>query len=92
MACFEANGQGIAIFSPSAVLWNFGPSGPGNTTDPSAAPCTHIAPVAIVELGPQSTLTNSYWLVTGTEQEIATTLDILWEKHAKEKFTLTNPK
>lgn len=92
MACFEKSGQGIAIFSPSAASWNFGPHGHGTSTDPAAGSCSHIAPVARVNLGPQSTLTYRYWLITGTEKEISATLDALWTKYSTERFTLTNPK
>ncbi|MFT6861991.1 MAG: hypothetical protein ACJAVK_000545 [Akkermansiaceae bacterium] len=69
MACFEKSGQGIAIFSPSAVSWNFGPHRSGTSSDHAAAPCCHIAPVARVNLGPQSTLSYRYWLIIGTEKK-----------------------
>jgi len=92
MACFEKSGQGVAIFSPSATSWNFGPHGQGSSTDPTAGPCTHFAPVARVNLGPKSTLTYRYWLIVGTEKEITTSLDLLWKKYATERFSLTNPK
>ena len=88
MACFEKSGQGIAIFSPSAVSWNFGPHGPGQTTDPAAGPCTHLAPVARVNLGPTSTLTYRYWLIVGNEKEISSALDLLWKKYSTERFSL----
>ncbi|MGJ8694696.1 MAG: hypothetical protein ACSHYF_00120 [Verrucomicrobiaceae bacterium] len=92
MAAFSANGQGIAIFSPDAKSWNFGPHGAGKTQDPAAGPCTHIAPVAFVNLGPQSTLSYRYWLIVGTQDEITTRLDELWKKYRSEKISLTNPK
>ena len=92
MACFEKSGQGIAIFSPSAVSWNFGPHGHGSSTDLAAGPCSHIAPVARVKLGPQSTLSYRYWLIVGNEKEITKTLDSLWAKYAQERFSITNPK
>ena len=91
MAAFSANGQGIAIFSPDAKSWNFGPHGPGKTQDPAAGACSHIAPVAFINLGPQSTLTYRYWLIVGTQPEITTRLNQLWKKYQNEKITLTNP-
>ncbi len=91
MACFEPSGQGVAIFSPAAESWNFGPHGSGKTTDPAAGPCVHFAPVGFIELGPQSTLSYRYWLITGTEAEIATRLETLWTKHQKETISISNP-
>jgi len=91
MACFEKSGQGIAVFSPSALSWNFGPHGNGNSTNPAAGPCSHLAPVARVNLGPRSTLTYRYWIIAGTEAEITTSVDLLIKRHANEKLTLTNP-
>lgn len=92
MACFEKSGQGIAIFSPSSFKWNFGPCGKEYSTDPSATSCSHLAPVALASLGPQSTLTYRYWLIVGTEKEISSTLDRLWKKYANGRLGLTNPK
>ena len=92
MAAFAANGQGIAIFSPDAKSWNFGPHGAGLTQDPAAGPCMHIAPVARVPLGPQTTLSYRYWLIIGTEKEITTRLNQLWKKYRNEKISVTNPK
>ena len=58
----------------------------------AAGPCSHIAPVARVKLGPQSTLSYRYWLIVGNEKEITKTLDSLWAKYAQERFSITNPK
>ena len=52
--------------------------------------CSHIAPVARLNLGPQSTLTYRYWLIVGTEKEISSTLALLWKKYSAERFSLTN--
>lgn len=91
MACFAANGQGVAVFSPSGTEpWNFGPHGGGNTGDPAAGPCVHIAPIARVKLGPRSTLCYRYWLVVGAETQIAARLDALWEKYAGERVNVSN--
>jgi len=54
-------------------------------------PCVHFAPVGFIELGPQSTLSYRYWLVTGTEKEIANRLNELWGKHQKESISISNP-
>ena len=92
MACFAANGQGVAIFSPSATQpWNFGPHAGGNSDDPAAGPCVHIAPIDRVNLGPKSTYRYRYWLAVGTETQLATRLDALWKKYSAARAELTNP-
>ncbi|TWT83973.1 hypothetical protein CA13_54470 [Planctomycetes bacterium CA13] len=80
MACFEPGGQGIAIFSPTSTEhWNFGPHGVGLSDDPKAGPCMHLAPVARVLLGPQSTYRYRYWIIVGDRDEISDRLDSLWQ-------------
>lgn len=92
MACFNAEGQGIAIFSPAATEhWNFGPHGGGNSAEADAAPCVHVAPIARVNLGPKSMLRYRYWMVVGTEEEIVAAIDVLIEKYSEEEISLTNP-
>ena len=92
MACFDAGGQGIGIFSPAATQpWNFGPHAGGQSRDPAAGPCVHIAPIDRVLLGPKSTYRYRYWLVTGTEAEIAERFDALWSRYSEEKASLTEP-
>ncbi len=92
MACFEPRGQGIAVFSPtSASTWNYGPHGGGVSDDTAAGPCIHVAPVDHVQLGPKSTFRYRYWLVVGTEQQIASRLDALWLKYSSERAELSNP-
>lgn len=92
MACFAHDGQGIAIFSPAATRsWNFGPHGDGQSDDPAAGPCVHVAPLDSVPMGAQSTYRFRYWLITGTESQIALRLDALWRKYSGEKAKLTNP-
>ncbi|MGJ8724388.1 MAG: hypothetical protein ACSHYB_07515 [Roseibacillus sp.] len=91
MACFEPNGQGIAIFSPTAgPTWNFGPHSEGQSSNPKAGPCVHIAPVSLVKLGPQSSYHYRYWLTTGTREEITKQLDLLWGKYSQERGVLSN--
>lgn len=41
-------------------------------------------PKNTVNLDPRSTYRYRYWLIVGTEDEIATRLDALWEKHRHE--------
>lgn len=92
MACFNTEGQGIAVFSPASdERWNFGPHGPGNSSDPIGAPCVHVAPIATVRLSPLSTLQYRYWLIVGTEKEIEARLDELWTKYSDEALALTSP-
>jgi len=92
MAFFAPDGQGVAIFSPSsAQTWNFGPHGGGASDDPKAGPCMHVAPVDRVNLGPKSTYRYRYWLVVGTEPQIAARLDALWEKYSADRAELTHP-
>jgi len=92
MACFAANGQGVAVFSPSATQpWNFGPHAGGNTDDPAAGPCVHIVPILLANLGPKSTYRYRYWLAVGTEASLATRLDVLRKTYSGERAELTNP-
>ncbi len=91
MACFEKDGQGIAIFSPtSGENWNFGPHVAAMSDDPSGGPCVHIAPVSRVNLGPQSTYEYRYWLVVGNRASISKSLDALFEKYSEERGTLSD--
>lgn len=91
VAVFNADGQGVAVFSPVAPgNWNFGPHGGGLSADPAAGPCMHVAPLDRVNLGPKSTYRFRYWLVVGTEKELAARLDVLWKKYSEEKAELTN--
>lgn len=92
VALFNANGQGVAVFSPAASeKWNFGPHGGGLSDDPKAGPCMHVAPIAMVSLGPKSIYRYRYWLVVGTESELAARLDGLLGKYADEIAELSNP-
>ena len=86
MAFFNPDGQGVAIFSPvSAKTWNFGPHTSVITDDSSAGPCMHVAPLDRVSLGPNSEYRFRYWLVVGSEAEIASQLDSLWKKYSGER-------
>lgn len=92
MAMFAPNGQGVAVFSPSAgQTWNYGPHGKGLSEDPLAGPCMHVAPIARVNLGPKSTYGYRYWLIVGTEAELAEGLERLWKQYAAEKAEFSNP-
>ncbi len=92
MALFNAAGQGVAVFSPSATQnWNYGPHGYGLSDDPAAGPCMHVAPIDRVLLGPRSTYCYRYWLVVGDEVKLANSLDGLWKKYVTERAELINP-
>lgn len=92
MAFFNKTGQGIAIFSPTSTInWNFGPHGGGESDNPAAGSCMHVAPLDRVSLGPKSTYSFRYWMVVGDETLIASRLDTLWEKYSSERASLTNP-
>lgn len=89
MACFDTRGQGIAVFSPvSTGPWNFGPHGQGDSADPQAGPCVHVAPIETVKLEPRAVLRYRYWLVVGTGSAIAVRLDTLRERFSGEKITV----
>jgi len=91
MAVFEASGQGIAVFSPTArAHWNFGPHGYGLSSEPTDGPCMHIAPIDRVLMGPKSTYRYRYWLVVGNQSQITSRLDQLRTNYSNEKSTLTN--
>ncbi|MSU23954.1 MAG: hypothetical protein EXS32_09055 [Opitutus sp.] len=92
MAVFAPDGEGVAVFSPSATQpWNFGPHAGGATDDPVAGPCMHVAPIDRVNLGPRSTYRYRYWLVVGTAAQITARLDALLKKYSAERAELTNP-
>ncbi|MEQ8839069.1 MAG: hypothetical protein RID07_19845, partial [Lacipirellulaceae bacterium] len=93
MACFDAAGHGVAIFSPSSTEpWNFGPHGGGLSDDPTGSPCMHVAPIDRVKLGPRSTYRYRYWIVVGDESDIEASLDSLWRKYANERAEVTPPR
>ena len=92
VAMFEPSGQGVAVFSPTAgESWNFGPHGGGQSNDPAAGPCMHVAPIDRVPLGRKTTFRYRYWLIVGNESEIASRLDALWTKYSSEKSQLVDP-
>jgi hypothetical protein len=91
MACFNAAGQGVAIFSPTATQhWNFGPHGGGASDDPRAGPCMHVAPIDRVNLGPQSTYRYRYWLVVGDAAQLTARLDELLKRYSTERAQLSD--
>jgi arylsulfatase A-like enzyme len=90
VACFDAAGQGVAIFSPAATNdWNYGPVGEGESDDPRAGPCMHVAPLATLRLGARCRVEHRYWLVVGTAASIAQRLDALIARYADEKVEVT---
>lgn len=92
MALFASPAVGVAIFSPAATQpWNFGPHGGGASDDPKAGPCLHVAPIDRVKLGPKSVYRYRYWLVVGSEQQIAARLDALWQKYSDVHAELSPP-
>ncbi|QDT11770.1 hypothetical protein [Stieleria marina] len=92
MAMFEGAGQGVAVFSPiSGAHWNFGPHAGGNSDQPTAGPCMHVAPVVRILLGRRSTFRYRYWLIVGNESELAQRLDELWAKYSDEQSHLSDP-
>ncbi len=92
MACFNRQGQGIAVFSPAATEhWNFGPHGGGNSSEATDGACVHLAPIALLNLKPRSRLRYRYWMVVGTEKEIVPAIDALIVKYGQEKAELVNP-
>lgn len=87
VACFDAAGQGIAIYSPVTTgRWNFGPHGAGDSSDPKGGPCMHVAPIDTVRLAPKSLLRYRYWLVVGTTASIVPRLEALHTKYADERL------
>lgn len=85
LGCFDAVGQGVAVFSPDATeAWNVGPHGDGASDDSSADPCMHVAPIATASLGPRSVFRFRAWLVVGDERAIATAVDRLAARDGSE--------
>ncbi len=92
MACFDASGQGIALFSPCATLtWAFGPVGPSQSHDPTSPSCVHLSPHTFAALGPRSTYRYRYWIIVGTQPQLARRIEALRQKYGHEKAELTNP-
>jgi hypothetical protein len=90
MALFNPQGQGIAVFSPAATQpWNFGPHAGGSSDDPAAGPCMHVAPIDRASLGPKSVYRYRYWLIVGTEAQLAARLDARWGKYSAESALLS---
>ena len=78
LACFDAAGQGVAVWSPEATeAWNVGPHGAGATADPAAGPCMHVAPIVTARLDPRSVFRFRAWLIVGDEAAITRSLDAL---------------
>jgi hypothetical protein len=91
VACFNTEGQGVAIFSPSATdHWNYGPVGQRDSDDPRAGPCMHVAPLATLRLGPQCRLRYRYWLVVGTAESMAPRLDALLARYGDDTAAVTD--
>lgn len=92
MAFFNEEGQGIGIYSPAAnKAWNLGPHGNGASNDPLAGPCMHVAPIARIQLGPQSTFSYRYWIITGTQANISIRLDALINEYAEQNNMKLSP-
>lgn len=90
MACFNSQGQGIAIYSPtSGDTWNFGPHVAAASDDPNGGPCVHLAPVSRVNLGPQSRFEYRYWIIVGDQESITHRVDDLIAKYTTERARLT---
>jgi hypothetical protein len=90
MAFFEAGGEGIGIYSPASdQAWNFGPHGNGNSDDPRAGPCVHVAPIGMSTLEPRVTYRFRYWMILGTEKQIASRLDQLTMLYSNDKSFLS---
>lgn len=86
MAAFDSNGNGIAVFSPSATqAWNYGPHGSEQPSTPDAGPCVHIAPIDRVPMDRRSIYRYRYWLVVGSSEELAASLDVLCAKYGGER-------
>ena len=91
MAFFNASGQGVALFSPAATNnWNCGPCGEAGDFNSAANPCMHLAAIARVRLGPKSDYRYCYWLVVENEQQIASRLEVLWQKYSGERAQLSD--
>jgi hypothetical protein len=91
VALVGEEGYGVAVFSPAAnETWNFGPHLTGQSDDPGAGPCMHVAPLERVALGPRSFYRYRYWLMVGTRDELARTADLLWQKYQNERSQLTS--
>jgi len=91
MACFNDQGEGVAVFSPVAEeKWNFGPHGAFNpSAEPTDGPCVHMAPISTVRLGPKTTLEYRYWMVVGNKADVTAQIDTLLGKYNAEKIIVS---
>ena len=90
MGCFDQKDRGVAVFSPVATKpWNFGAAGAMGRNRLEDKPCMHLAPIEVLRLGPQSSLRYRYWLVVGTQSDVAASLDTLMGRYRGESLTLT---
>lgn len=86
MAAFDSAGRGVAVFSPAGGHhWNFGLHGTAEPAGPHAAPCLHVAPIAVVPIGPRSVYRYRFWLIVGDAGQIGVALDELWRRHGRER-------
>lgn len=91
VALVGEDGYGVAVFSPAATQpWNFGPHLTGESDDPNAVPCMHVAPLDRVVLETRSVYRFRYWLMVGTKDELARTAESLWQKYQTERSQLTH--
>jgi hypothetical protein len=86
VACLNAGGEGVAIFSPAATEpWNYGPVGKGKSDDPRSSSCVHVAPLVTIPLEPRCRLGYRYWLVVGKTESLVPRLDALIAKYGNER-------
>lgn len=91
LALLDEHGFGVAIFSTGATgRWSYGPHGPGNSDLSTDNTCMHISPLALATLGAHSTYEYRYWLIVGTQDEIAKAADVLWAKYHTAQPTLSD--
>jgi hypothetical protein len=50
----------------------------------------HIAPIDRVNLGPRSTYSYRYWLVTGDAAQLTASLDVLLKAYGNERAELSS--
>lgn len=90
MAMFNDQGDGVALFSPTATShWNVGPHASKEEDTPTSKPCMHLAPISRAMLSERSTYEYRYWLVVGDRETIETSLDDLIGKYSDERAQLT---
>ncbi len=90
LAMFDAQGNGVALFSPTATEhWNCGPHAQRKFDTPTSKPCMHLAPITKVLLPNRSTYEYRYWLMVGDRASLEISFAKLVALYSNERAKLS---